>query len=571
MKFFTAYSYVFLFMIACSESLPGSSSAKKSTGDISLETENAVDDAFANFSSDDVAACRVWTNGYNPDGSLNYTPKNSVCQPDETPLVWSVTHENKDNTHFGDQNFNPNITDWMADFNLDDRGSWIKTALKRNKVGRLNFDMALDTMNFPDVTPSGRPNYDGFLFLGLNDLPSETSLGRNVCRVSFDHKVLAFETVADSEPNGLKAGARMMIGFALFWKEGGGRSNNVHFLEFNIEKTDGFHGEQKASCPKGVEGYDHCFYDPEGRYAEGQYYSLQNIPSKFLNTRGLPNGFQSTTIEMSEFMKSLGWFSKPQTWDEVKITPYYSLEVKGKNNIAVAYRNVDFSCTQAATANGQESTPQNGLFKIGEAAYIRTNGDYCVLKSGEHLRQCGYTQISYDNAPQSAEHYLTSLSFSGECPCGEPDSSQSSASSAGNTGNDSVSTPSLPSGFFRAGSAGAYLGNGKTYCSFNSGEQMKACGYSQKVYDEKAPLSTSILDSHKSDGVCKCGEKASGPMGLFKIGESGYLGNGHAYCSFPSGDALFSCGYSQSDYDSAPSLSDSVLYGLQNDGACKCP
>lgn len=57
---------------------------------------------------------------------------------------------------------------------------------------------------------------------------------------------------------------------------------------------------------------------------------------------------------------------------------------------------------------------------------------------------------------------------------------------------------------------------------------------------------------------------------MFRDGLAGLLGTGKDYCYFESGDHFVSCGFTQTDYDTAPQYPVSTLL-IPGTGSCKCP
>ena len=420
--------------------------------------------------------CTLWGTGYDSNGNVTFQKTGSGCSTGGRSVVFSVTHENKNNNHIGDANYQGNISAYMADYDLDDVGTWLKGNATTSTHGGLNISLALDTMNYPDTTPSGRPNYDGYLFFGVNDISSVRTLGEEDCEVSLGFRVLAAETVPGSEPNGLTPGSRFILGFLMEWQEPAPRTNTAHFLEINLYRSDGFHSNQPHTCPNDGRTYDHCFYSTSGQWAEGQYLAAKDVPGGFPVSASAD--WRSVSLPVTKLAKSLNWYSKPSSWKGVRITPYYGIETKGKSRIWVETSDARLVCGNSQGSSG------NALIRVGQGAYVKSGSSYCSLSSGSHLAACGYSQGQYDNAPQYSSSDLAKLTFTGACTC----------SSAGTAG---------PSGLFRVGSAG-YIGSGSSYCSLSSGSHLAACGYSQGQYDNAPQYSSSDLAKLTFAGACSC-------------------------------------------------------------------
>lgn len=134
-----------------------------------------------------------------------------------------------------------------------------------------------------------------------------------------------------------------------------------------------------------------------------------------------------------------------------------------------------------------------------------------------------------------------------------------------------------PLGLFREGYTG-YIGNEKgTYCVLHSGEQLRACGYTQVNYDQAKQVKTSQFSSSSFTGQCACGTtnvpkpNPTVPVGLFRDGFGGYIGSSNGrYCGLTSGEHLKACGYTQLQYNQAKQFALSQIPTELYTGACVC-
>ncbi|NOT80190.1 MAG: hypothetical protein HOP07_14435 [Bacteriovoracaceae bacterium] len=85
-------------------------------------------------------------------------------------------------------------------------------------------------------------------------------------------------------------------------------------------------------------------------------------------------------------------------------------------------------------------------------------------------------------------------------------------------------------------------------------------GYLSQVYSCSQNAGCIVSDIY-SDPVI--------PVGLFRIGLSGYISNGSSYCALGSGAQMNGCGYNQAQYNTAKQFS-GAPNSMQNNGVCAC-
>lgn len=512
-------------------------------------------------SSKNDAFCSVWAVGNDSAGNVLFGERSPACITGENEMVFSVTHERANNSHVGDKNYRENIRCYMADYFPADIGKWLNRETLLEKDKSKSFSLLIDTINYRAETPTGRPVEDGWLFFGLNDGPDSAILGERDLILRFRYKISGSEVIPKSEPNGLIAGHRLILGFTFEWKEPAPRTNTAHYLEVNLHKTADYHKGQDRYCPNDGQEYDQCFYDLNGKYAEGQYFDVSRVTSARTETQG---DWKLVEMNVSGFMKSRKWFHPPASWKDVRITPYFGVESKGKSRIWAQVENFSASYipTNGASTSGQN--PSWGYFRDGIAGYVSSGADYCFIDSPEQMKQCGFSQINYDSAPQYSRAQIT-LPFKGQCSCGlSPAVSVPTATPT--VAPTSAPSPSQnpPIGFFRDGVAG-YVNNGSQYCFLSSGEQMKQCGFSQANYDNAVQYTVSQI-SLPFAGECNCsGAKF---LGFFRSGFSGFISSLEGHCSLDSSEHMKKCGYSQSQYDAAPQMTPAALGNYL--GSCVC-
>ncbi len=126
----------------------------------------------------------------------------------------------------------------------------------------------------------------------------------------------------------------------------------------------------------------------------------------------------------------------------------------------------------------------SGLGVIG-----KTESSYCMLDSGDHMKQCGLDPAIYGTSQiikLLPEHQNLGLCDCKVAPTPTP-----------------TPTTKLPLTFFRNSAGGGVIGKSDTsYCTLDSGEHMKQCGYDPATYGTSQIIT--ILPEHVSLGSCKC-------------------------------------------------------------------
>jgi len=285
------------------------------------------------------AICMAFATGYaqQRDGSRLlpvFGRHQGHCADKRGPLVVSVTHENIRNNHNDSANYEPNIVSYMADFLYDaDFGRWLAVA-----VSGTTLSMSLDTVNFNTVNVTGWPLRYGHLFLGVNDLSVKETLENDIY-VEFDIRVRAAE-VRPELYNGY-SGRRVLLGTFVTWAEEVPRTNRSHFAEIDFIQSDGYtesYGEPVRPFCKDI-AYDHCFYDPDGKFAEGRevrFHTHFHEPALQPNNQS----WSHIQIPLSETIRRLHWVSPPSDWSAATIEGVYlGIESEGATRTLIEFRN----------------------------------------------------------------------------------------------------------------------------------------------------------------------------------------------------------------------------------------
>ncbi|MCB0369218.1 MAG: hypothetical protein KDD45_07110, partial [Bdellovibrionales bacterium] len=300
-----------------------------------------------------------------------------------------------------------------------------------------------------------------------------------------------------------KSARPVSLGVSIPWTEAN-RTNTAHFFEINFFKSPDYHKEQfnPKLCPNnGQYTYDHCYYDPNGKWAEGNYISLSSLIN--IDSVKIPgDSWNEISIPISEVIKNTGWHHLPNDWSQVKMDVYFGIESQGESRMwleiddyIVTNDTPVYNSNILLNQNGSINSPSNetsnnnfqvnlnsyplGLFRVGAAGYIGDGVSYCVLSSGTHLLQMGFTQQDYDNAVQKN---LTNIKekYIGLCDQNFKDKHW---------------------GLFRINSGG-FIATKNGYCSLASGDHLKSCGYQQLDYDKAIQLQTSSMGNYL--GACNC-------------------------------------------------------------------
>lgn len=276
-------------------------------------------------------ACLAFTTGYGLAAGDN-TPRpptlgrqRGQCGSQHKPLVFSVTHENSANNHKDSANYDQKIRSYMADYDYDaDMGRWVSADLVGNPKAP-TLVLALDTVNFRKQNVTGWPLQYGHLFAGINDLSVSAPLAQPIT-VEFDLRISA-----DVKPRLYKgySGQRILLGALADWAEAPPRSNRAHFIEFDFSQAAGYsqsYGDPVRPLCQDI-AYDRCFYDVDGKYAEGRELSFAAQPYA---TRLKKRGWTHIRIPLSQAIQALHWVSPPKTWDEAALKGLYlAIESEG--------------------------------------------------------------------------------------------------------------------------------------------------------------------------------------------------------------------------------------------------
>jgi hypothetical protein len=296
--------------------------------------------SYSNFADD---ACTAFVVGYTESSSA---PKvlsptlghyHGQCNEEHKPILFSVTHENEQNSHRGAANFDPRISAYMADLDYNaDLGNWVDFGFGATD-GRRVLSIRLDTLNYRKVNVTGWPLQFGHLFASFSDRTVDASLDKGVF-VEFDLRVRALE---GSPSDGLYSGQRVMVGTVGKWTEAPPRTNKSHFFEVDLFQSDGYSASYKEPQAKLCNDvhYDRCFYSVDGTYAEGREirYQTQSDASRIrLNTIE----WTHIRIPLSDAIRKLRWVSGPGTWSDGRLSGLYvGIESTGATRTWIEIRN----------------------------------------------------------------------------------------------------------------------------------------------------------------------------------------------------------------------------------------
>lgn len=448
--------------------------------------------------------CHQWVTGNDEKGVPTWGPLIGNCSSQQVPILMSVTHENDCNTHLPckgypvDWNYRDYISSYMSDYYPNDIGKWLKYSALQDKNGN-SIEMALDTINYRDyITPTGRPVSNGYLFFGLAGLHLNNSVTlQDDVWIEFDYRIIMSQ---QSDPQ--KSGHRLTLGVSLDWAEAN-RTNRSHFFEINLFKTPGFHSEHFNAnlCPKDA-SYDHCFYDPGGRWAEGKYVSSE-LGLGF-STPTADNQWRSVRINIFQLIRKFQWFHPPSDWSQAKTHGFYlGIESRNSTHLYIGLRNMNLykgaaqvasivvpvanpvtpvtptvisslpTSTDSIAMNG--TTHPVGLFRDGTGGFRSDGLSYCSFRSGAELFASGYSQTDYETARMISRSQIA-LPFKGNC------------------------IDALFMGLVRQQNAGL-IRHSQGHCLLKSGAQMNSCGFRQQDYDKAPQVSLGNVYSYPS---CQC-------------------------------------------------------------------
>lgn len=442
--------------------------------------------------------CHQWVTGNDSKGVPTWGPRLGNCTAKSSPLLFSVTHENECNTHMAckeypnDLNYRENILAYMADYRQEDIGKWIKYSAVENSTSN-TIQFAIDSLNYSSfISPTGRPVSNGYLFFGMAQLGfnSQVTL-HDPLWIEFEYSIAASDVV----PNTKMSGNRLMVAASLNWAEAG-RTNRAHFFEINLYKTPGYHAEHynPTQCTADAV-YDHCYYDPHGKWAEGKYVS--HTTAFGVNGPISPdNKWYKVRVDLFALVKKYQWHHPPQNWGLAKTDGIYiGLESKGPSHIYAKIRNLRIT-KGTAPAPAPTPTPEPsplpnpapaipprmngnshpvGLFRDGGSGLFSDSKSYCAFGSGEDLFASGYTQAEYDSARQIQRSNLQ-LPYSGSCG------------------------KVMRRGMVRQGSA-AMISYNDGLCLLQSTDHLQRCGFRQQDYDSAPQGKFGDLSKYS---VCNC-------------------------------------------------------------------
>ncbi len=209
---------------------------------------------------------------------------------------------------------------------------------------------------------------------------------------------------------------------------------------------------------------------------------------------------------------------------------------------------------------------------VGGGIIGKSESTYCTLDSGEHMKQCGYDPATYGTSqiitilPQH-----TSL---GSCQCSV-------------TPTPTPTVTKLPLTFFRnPGGAGIIGKSDTTYCTLDSGEHMRECGYDPAIYGTSQIIN--LQPEHISLGLCQCKAAVAAPavvqqavvapapvsspndlpLGFFRSTSGvGQMGKSvTTYCTMSTTKLMKQCGFDPYQTGKVVKLLSSHI----SLGACKC-
>ncbi len=457
--------------------------------------------------------CHRWVDGNDKNGVPTWAPLRGECKSASDSILFSVTHENECNTHMAckgypnDINYRDNILAYMADYNSKDIGSWLKYSALGDKTNNL-IQMSIDTINYANlINKTGRPVSDGYMFFGFQELGynSLANLSDELI-IEFDYKVHLSELGSAN-----KSGNRLMLGAALSWDEPA-RSNKAHYFEINLFKTQGYHDAHfdPNQCTKDA-SYDHCYYDPNGKWAEGKYVSAANALGISAPAGG-ENQWHRVQVDLFKLAKGYDWHHEPKDWKLGRIDGIYlGIETRDKSHIWTSLRNFKITHRKAGATSTPSPTPTPN-------------------PSPSPSPSPSPTPIQTPNEPP-----VVNFKFNGT---------------------------THPVGLFRDQAAGLQS-DGVSVCHFKNGNHLNQTGFSQADYDEarQIPLKNVKLGSV---GECKTTQR----YGLMRSGQAGLIKHKSGICLIASGEHLQKCGFRQVDYDNAPNIS---VSNLNQQPACTCP
>ena len=285
----------------------------------------------ANFENSCLGFIQPGNGGTSPSSLVISTPLGE-CDEKNKPFVFSVTHENTNNTHEGAKNNHLKVPAHMADFDVKkDLGRWLNAKFER--LDSTVLFMSLDTINFKTNDVTGWPLQYGHLFFsGRDELLQPVPLARDIV-VEFEMQV---EVQLDATNQNVYAGSRVLVGTRVNWQEEH-RSNTAHFAEFDVFYSNGYGNSfnERSKLPCDLTAFNRCFFDKDGRYAEGREFRMPC--EKSLNV-----GWAHCRIKIADNIKKANWYAPPSSWDIANIASIYiGIESTGSIKTNISIRNYD--------------------------------------------------------------------------------------------------------------------------------------------------------------------------------------------------------------------------------------
>jgi hypothetical protein len=259
------------------------------------------------------------------------------CSADRRPIVLSVTHENAHNSHADAANYDRSIASYMSDLHLDqDLGRWVDIGMSGNSD---TISILIDTVNFEKINVTGWPIQYGHMFAAFNDHLREGATADQEIVLELDVRVWRSQVHAKAYQG--YSGNRVIVGAVGNWTEPPPRTNRIHFFETDLIQSHGYsasyHDPDYPLC-KDV-NYDRCFYNPEGKFAEGREVGY----AAFFRQPPVPANTESWThlrIPLSQAIRRLRWAAPPAQWGDARISGVYiGVESQGAAVTAIDVRN----------------------------------------------------------------------------------------------------------------------------------------------------------------------------------------------------------------------------------------
>lgn len=265
------------------------------------------------------------------------------CRPNVKPLVVGVTHENEQNSHKGAANNEPGRTSYMADFNYDsDFGRWLDLKLV-DEESQQALILLLDTLHYHKTNVTGWPLQYGHLFVGIADSTFSSTLDNDLI-VELDIRLI--EHSASNGAVGPYNGSRVVLGSTIDWQEQPPRLNRTHFIEIDLLASPGFslsyNERDRPACHD--RQYDRCFYDKDGRFAEGREIALRTTHGA--EDAALLGRWTHIRLDLTDIVRGLRWVSPPAFWNNARMDGFYiGIESTGRSLTSIEVKNYHLYAT----------------------------------------------------------------------------------------------------------------------------------------------------------------------------------------------------------------------------------